>query len=111
MGITSGIKGYCLWCSETKKMNFSRVVIFNESDMLKKVNAKQLDETPKREPQHQQHESIATSKIRRNVKRPTRLNDTVACASSIAADDVPTTYFKVTRGSKEEKWRTTIAKK
>ncbi|GKE92232.1 retrovirus-related pol polyprotein from transposon TNT 1-94, partial [Tanacetum coccineum] len=30
------------------------------------------------------------------TKRPARLNDTMACASSIAADDVPTTYSEAT---------------
>ncbi|GJW01837.1 retrovirus-related pol polyprotein from transposon TNT 1-94 [Tanacetum coccineum] len=48
MGITSGIKGYRLWCLETKKTIFSRDVTFNESAMLKKVNAEQLDGTSKK---------------------------------------------------------------
>nr|GEU96357.1 retrovirus-related Pol polyprotein from transposon TNT 1-94 [Tanacetum cinerariifolium] len=102
-------------------------VTCNESAMLKKVNAEQLDGTPKKveseriivpadretddnspmvegdyeedevqtnEPLQQQHESIVTSKPKRNTKRPTRLNDTVACSSSIATDDVPTTYYE-----------------
>nr|GEX12139.1 retrovirus-related Pol polyprotein from transposon TNT 1-94 [Tanacetum cinerariifolium] len=137
-GITSKIKGYCLWCPEIKKTIFSRDVTFNESAMLKKVNAKQLDGTSKKveferiiipadrepddnypmvegdyeeekvqseEPRQQQHESIATSKPKRNTKRPARLNDTVACASSIAVDDVPTTYSEAVRDSENEKWR------
>nr|GEX22596.1 protein kinase-like domain-containing protein [Tanacetum cinerariifolium] len=116
-------------------------VTFNESAMLKKVNAEQLDGTPKKvkferiivlvdrepddnspmiegdyeewevqakEPRQQQHESIATSKPKRNTKRPARLNDTEACASSIAPDDVPTTYFKAVRDSENEKWRIAI---
>nr|GEX15600.1 retrovirus-related Pol polyprotein from transposon TNT 1-94 [Tanacetum cinerariifolium] len=48
IGITSGIKGYRLWCPETKKTIFSRDVTFNESAMLKKVNVEQLDGTPKK---------------------------------------------------------------
>ncbi|GJX27363.1 transposable element [Tanacetum coccineum] len=36
MGITSGIKGYRLWCPNIKKTIFSRDVTFNESTMLKK---------------------------------------------------------------------------
>nr|GEW84676.1 retrotransposon protein, putative, Ty1-copia subclass [Tanacetum cinerariifolium] len=136
MGITFGIKGYRLWCPETKKTIFSRDVTFNESAMLKKVNAKQLDGTPKtveferiivpadretddnspmvegdyekeevqaEEPRQKQHESIATSKPKRNTKRLARLNDTVACASSIAADDVPATYSEV----KNQTWELT----
>nr|GFA80675.1 retrovirus-related Pol polyprotein from transposon TNT 1-94 [Tanacetum cinerariifolium]GFA80716.1 retrovirus-related Pol polyprotein from transposon TNT 1-94 [Tanacetum cinerariifolium] len=46
--ITSGIKGYRLWCPETKKTIFSRNVTFNESAMLKKVYIEQLDGTPKK---------------------------------------------------------------
>nr|GEW24200.1 retrovirus-related Pol polyprotein from transposon TNT 1-94 [Tanacetum cinerariifolium] len=54
------------------------------------------EEVQTNEPLQQQHESIATSKPKRNTKRPARLNDTVACASSTAADDVPTTYSEAT---------------
>nr|GEZ42848.1 retrovirus-related Pol polyprotein from transposon TNT 1-94 [Tanacetum cinerariifolium] len=85
-------------CLETKNTIFSRDVTFNESAMLKK-------EVQAKEPRQQQHESIATSKPKRNTKRPARLNDTVACASSIPADDVPTTYSEAVRDSKNEKWR------
>nr|GFB25837.1 retrovirus-related Pol polyprotein from transposon TNT 1-94 [Tanacetum cinerariifolium] len=136
MRITYGIKGYRLWCPETKTTIFSRDVTFNESAMLKKVNVEQLDGTLKKveferiiipadretndnspmvegdykeeevqtkEPPHQQHESIVTNKPKRNTKRPARLNDTVAYASLIIADDVPTTYSEVVRDSKNEK--------
>ncbi|GKC09185.1 hypothetical protein Tco_1000795 [Tanacetum coccineum] len=48
MRITSGIKGYRLWCLETKKTIFSRDVTFNESAMLKKVNVEQLNGTSKK---------------------------------------------------------------
>ncbi|PWA59050.1 Retrovirus-related Pol polyprotein from transposon TNT 1-94 [Artemisia annua] len=48
------------------------------------------EEVQTEEPPQQQHKSIATSKPKRNTKRPARLNDMVACA--FAADDVPTTY-------------------
>nr|GEU36569.1 retrovirus-related Pol polyprotein from transposon TNT 1-94 [Tanacetum cinerariifolium] len=141
MGITSGIKGYRLWCPKIKKTIFSRDVTFNESGMLKKVNAEQLDKTLKKveskriivpadretddnspmvegdykeeevqtnEPLQQQHELIATNKPKRNIKRPARLNDTVACASLIAAD-VPTTYLEAIRDSKKEKWRISMS--
>ncbi|GJX78317.1 retrovirus-related pol polyprotein from transposon TNT 1-94 [Tanacetum coccineum] len=136
MRITSGIKGYRLLCPETKKTIFSRDVTFNEPSMLKKVNAEQIDGTPKKvkferiivpankepddnspmvegdyeeeevqaeEPRQQQHESIATSKLKRNTKRRARLNDTVACASLIAVDDVLSTYSEAVRDSENEK--------
>ena len=37
MGVTSGFKGYRLWCLSLKKIIFSRDVTFDESAMLKKV--------------------------------------------------------------------------
>ena len=37
MGITTGVKGYRLWCPETRKIFFSRDVTFDESTMLNKV--------------------------------------------------------------------------
>ena len=37
MGVTSGVKGYQLWCLSSKKIISSRDVIFDESAMLKKV--------------------------------------------------------------------------
>ncbi|GJU78181.1 retrotransposon protein, putative, ty1-copia subclass [Tanacetum coccineum] len=36
LGYKSGVKGYKLWCPETKKVVISRNVIFNESSMLQK---------------------------------------------------------------------------
>ena len=37
MGVTSGVKGYRLWCLSSKKIISSRDVTFDESFMLKKV--------------------------------------------------------------------------
>ena len=37
MGVTSGVKGYQLWCLSLKKIIYSRDVTFDESSMLKKV--------------------------------------------------------------------------
>ena len=48
MGIASGVKGYRLWCLETKKTIISRDVTFDESTMLGKVMTEQKnDGTPK----------------------------------------------------------------
>ena len=51
MGITSGIKGFRLWCPETKKVIFRRDVTFDESPMLKKLTneAVQTCSTPQKE--------------------------------------------------------------
>ncbi|KAE8671810.1 ABC transporter B family member 7 [Hibiscus syriacus] len=45
IGITSGVKGYRLWCPETKKIIFSMDVTFNESTMLRKVILEKLEQT------------------------------------------------------------------
>ncbi|GJR70396.1 retrovirus-related pol polyprotein from transposon TNT 1-94 [Tanacetum coccineum] len=120
MGITPEVKGYHLWCPETKNTIFSRNVTFDESAMLKRRNDNdspmvegdyEEEEVQTEEPRQQQHESIATSKPKRNTKRPALLNDTVACASSIAADDVPTTYSEAVRDSEHEKCKLVYAKK
>ena len=37
MGVTSGVKGYRLWCLSSKKIIYSRDVTFDEFAMLKKV--------------------------------------------------------------------------
>ena len=45
MRITSGVKGYRLWCLETKKVIFSEDVTFDESTMLRKVTSEKLEQT------------------------------------------------------------------
>ena len=40
----------------------------------------------------QQHELIVTSKPKRTIRKPTCFMDMVACAISIATDDVPSTH-------------------
>ncbi|KAG6421220.1 hypothetical protein SASPL_117770 [Salvia splendens] len=53
MGFSAGVKGYRLWCLESKKMIVSRDVTFDESSMLNKVNpnssdtSQQVEYTPK----------------------------------------------------------------
>ncbi|XP_070039396.1 uncharacterized protein [Nicotiana tomentosiformis] len=54
------------------------------------------------EPQ-QQLESIATSKPKRTIKKLVRFIETVACAASIVADGVPTTYKDAVQSSEEDK--------
>ncbi len=47
MGFNAGVKGYRLWCLETKKTIISRDVTFDESVMLHKVTEDGIDGTPK----------------------------------------------------------------
>ena len=62
------------------------------------------EEVLSQEPQPQL-ESIATGKPKRTIRKPARLIAMVACADSIAADDIPTTYKDAVQSSEEDKWR------
>ena len=42
MGITSGVKGYRLWCLETRKVIFSRDVTFDESTLTNTVTVEEV---------------------------------------------------------------------
>ena len=63
MGFSSGVKGYKLWCIETKKIIHSRDVTFNESEFVKPI--KQVEEsTVKSNPQQVEFETpIVSSKF------------------------------------------------
>ncbi|KAL0446163.1 UNVERIFIED_CONTAM: Retrovirus-related Pol polyprotein from transposon TNT 1-94 [Sesamum latifolium] len=52
-----------------------------------------------------QHESIALCKLKRTIRKPARFVDMVACASSIATDDIPITYNEAVKSSEKDKWR------
>ena len=43
LGFSSGVKGYRLWCTETKKIIHSQDVTFNESEFVKLI--KQVEES------------------------------------------------------------------
>nr|GEW87724.1 retrovirus-related Pol polyprotein from transposon TNT 1-94 [Tanacetum cinerariifolium] len=102
MGRTFGIKGNRLWCLEIKKTILAEMLplmnipydreTFDDSPMVDRDNEE--DEVQTEEPPQQHHESISTSNPKRNNKRRAHLNDTVASASSITADDVHTTYLE-----------------
>ena len=91
MGITSGIKGYRLWCPESKKIIFSRNVTFDEFAMLKKVTdeiVQQLDDAPQQvenTPKQVEFERIIDPTI--NIKSS---GDTPAAKESSDEEEVPT---------------------
>nr|GEZ59904.1 retrovirus-related Pol polyprotein from transposon TNT 1-94 [Tanacetum cinerariifolium] len=90
-----------------KKVKFERIIVLADrepGDNSPMVEGDyEEEEFQSEEPRQQQHESVATSKPKRNTKRHNRFNDTVACASSIAVDDVPTTYSEAVRDLENEK--------
>ncbi|KAG8488232.1 hypothetical protein CXB51_018792 [Gossypium anomalum] len=117
LGITGGVKGYRLWYPDTRKIVFSKDVTFDESTMLKYKDSQKDDKTSNtlqqvelekvsndpaniggandevltQEPLHQQ-DSIVYKRPIKEIRKPTRFDDIVACALPIADDDVPSTY-------------------
>ena len=57
MGITGGVKGYCLWCFGTKKIIFSRNVNFDELARLKQKDSQENEKTS-RTLQHVEFEKV-----------------------------------------------------
>ncbi|KAG8484503.1 hypothetical protein CXB51_023752 [Gossypium anomalum] len=118
LGITDGVKGYRLWCPDTRNIVFSKDVTFDESTMLKYKDSQKDDKTSstlqqvefekvnddpanivgtndKEVPTQeslQQQDSIAYRRPRREIRKPARFDDIVAYALPIADDDVPSTY-------------------
>ncbi|KAE8732406.1 hypothetical protein F3Y22_tig00002193pilonHSYRG00080 [Hibiscus syriacus] len=115
MGIIFGVKGYRLWCPETKKIIFSRDVEFEgskidpankETDVDSPMVEEESDEeeVQTQEPP-QQHESITLRKEKRTIRQPARYADMVSFASPIASDDVPATFNEAIQSSEHIKWR------
>ncbi|KAG8492333.1 hypothetical protein CXB51_009816 [Gossypium anomalum] len=131
LGITDGVKGYRLWCPDTRKIVFSRDVTFDESTMLKYKDSQKDDKTsstlqqvelekvnddpaniegtndeevPTQEPLQQQ-DSIAYRRPRREIRKPARFDDIVAYALLIADDDIPSTYTEAISNPDGVKWK------
>ncbi|XP_070020592.1 uncharacterized protein [Nicotiana sylvestris] len=95
----------------SKQVEFEGKFIFSTQEIEEETNEdypleEELveREISTQEPQ-QQLESIATSRPKRTITKPVHLIETVACAASIVADDVPTTYKDAVQSSEEDKWR------
>ncbi|KAG8490001.1 hypothetical protein CXB51_016020 [Gossypium anomalum] len=131
LGITDGVKGYRLWCPNTRKIVFSRDVTFDESTMLKYNDSQKDDKTsstlqqvelekvnddpanigganneevPIEEPLQQQ-DSIAYRRPRREIRKHARFDDRMAYALPIADDDVPSTYTEAISNPDGVKWK------
>ncbi|RWR77058.1 Retrovirus-related Pol polyprotein from transposon TNT 1-94 [Cinnamomum micranthum f. kanehirae] len=134
LGFSSGVKGYRLWCSDSKKLVLSRDVTFDEAAMCKqnKQNdfqeeskaigtSKQVEfdvipfesegddtneeEIPAQEPPQEQADSIAASRPKRNIRKPQRFTDIVAYALPMVEECVPTTYKYAKRHSESVEWQ------
>ena len=131
LGITDGVKGYRLWCPDTRKIVFSRDVTFDESTMMKNEDSQKDDKTSSTlqqvefekvndDPANiertndeevstqellQQQDSIAYRRPRREIRKPARFDDMVAYALPIADDDVPSTYTEAISNSDGVKWK------
>ncbi|KAE8708956.1 hypothetical protein F3Y22_tig00110332pilonHSYRG00622 [Hibiscus syriacus] len=104
MGITHGVKGFRLWCLDTKKIICSRDVTFDKSSLIKKVTneavqtsstPQQVEHTPKQVQTQEPLETpepLTVTRPRREICRPARFVDMVAYALPVVDDDIPITY-------------------
>ncbi|KAL4291216.1 hypothetical protein GQ457_14G001800 [Hibiscus cannabinus] len=107
MGFTHGVKGFRLWCVDTKKIICSRVVTFDESAILKKVELQKtvisleiddtdspplMEESEDEEVQTQEpletSEPLVVTRPRRKIRKPARFKDTMAYAFPVIDDDI-----------------------
>ncbi|KAG8479623.1 hypothetical protein CXB51_029456 [Gossypium anomalum] len=92
LGITDGVKGYRLWCPDTRKIVFSRDVELEKvNDDPANIGGTNDEEVPTEEPLQQQ-DSIAYRRPRREIRKPARFDDIVAYALPITDNDVSFTY-------------------
>ncbi|KAE8674962.1 hypothetical protein F3Y22_tig00111708pilonHSYRG00377 [Hibiscus syriacus] len=107
MGITHGVKGFRLWCLDTKRIICNRDVTFDESALVKKVTSEavqisstpqQVEHTPKQTP-----EPLAITRPRR-----ARFVDMVAYALPVVDDDIPITYQEAIQSLESDKWKSSM---
>ncbi|KAG8497200.1 hypothetical protein CXB51_008576 [Gossypium anomalum] len=123
LGITDGVKGYRIWCPDTRKIVFSRDVTFDELTMLKYKDSQKDDKTSSTLQQVElekgnddpaniggtNDEEVPTEeplqRPRREIRKPARFDDIVAYALPIADDDVPSTYTEAISNPDGVKWK------
>ena len=132
LGFASGVKGYRLWCPESKKIVISRDIAFDEMSMLgQRTIANEvmvdIDEgTPKPvEPvgsdvqedsvevedfadtsNDETHDDgpIALRKPKRNTRKPAKFNDMAAYALPVVSEDIPLSYLEARHSSEVTHW-------
>ncbi|KAI3790253.1 hypothetical protein L2E82_03169 [Cichorium intybus] len=116
LGYKSGVKGYKLWCPETKKVEQS----VNSEHTLEKENS--IDQNPSVEqesstptPTHQPQRSIATDRPRRDIHPPKRLIEeanivayVLNVAEEIEGIKEPSTYTEAITSEHCNKWITAM---
>ena len=144
LGYTGGVKGFRLWCTESKKIVLSRDVTFDESVMLRQTTSDTENESPnttskvlleapenlqtvdngedENDDQDEisdeveipspspiiQPENIATTRPRREIRKPARYTDIVAFALPIIDDNVPCTYREAVQSTDSAKWKSAM---
>nr|ABA91380.1 retrotransposon protein, putative, Ty1-copia subclass [Oryza sativa Japonica Group] len=117
LGYPSGVKGYKLWCSETKKVVISRNVVFHESVMLhdKPSTNVPIESQEKASVQQSPKHSIAKDKPKRNTRPPQRYIEeanivayALSVAEEIEGNAEPSTYSEAIVSDDCNRWITAM---
>ncbi|KAE8732040.1 F-box/kelch-repeat protein [Hibiscus syriacus] len=118
MGITHGVKGFRLWCLDTKKIIYSRDVTFDESALVKKVTSEavqtsstpqQVEHTPKQvEFQQMMIPEVDLQGQGEKFVETARFVDMVAYALPVVDDDIPITYQEAIQSLESDKWKSAM---
>ncbi|KAE8682936.1 ABC transporter G family member 13 [Hibiscus syriacus] len=121
MGITRGVKGFHLWCLDTKKIICSRDVTFDEAALVNKTMIPEVDaadsSTPIEESEDEEvqtqepletPEPFAVTRPRREIRRLARSIDMVTYAFPVVDDDIPITYQEAIQSLESDKWKSAM---
>nr|CAD40363.2 OSJNBa0093P23.9 [Oryza sativa Japonica Group] len=116
LGYSSGVKGYKLWCPETKKVVISRNVVFHESVMLHdKPSTNVPVESQEKASVQFPKRSIAKDKPKRNTKPPQRYIEeanivayALSVTEEIEGNAEPSTYSEAIVSDDCNRWITTM---
>ncbi|KAG8502301.1 hypothetical protein CXB51_002217 [Gossypium anomalum] len=101
MGITSGVKGFRLWCLDTKKMIGSRDVTFDESATLKKVEFEQVRICPV-------NKSNSPATMEELEVEEVLTQEPLTYALPVVDDDIPVTYQEAMQSLESDKWKSAM---
>ncbi|KAE8703105.1 hypothetical protein F3Y22_tig00110474pilonHSYRG00127 [Hibiscus syriacus] len=110
MGITHGVKGFRLWCLDTKKIICSRDVTFDEYALVKKVTneAVQTSSTP----QQVEHTPKQVEFQQTMIPEVDAADSSTPIEESedeeVVDDDIPITYQEAIQSLESDKWKSVI---